>query len=75
MPMDFVRALRTMFVHTTRPQQDGRDNPAAFDWTALGEGVSSVFFAGAPGADGGGEGPGRAAVTSRQAAFCCSSLA
>lgn len=42
---DLVVALRTSFVHSTDPQNEGREDPSAFDWHDLGQHVAKFFRA------------------------------
>mmetsp|Transcript_39816 Transcript_39816/g.88514 ORF Transcript_39816/g.88514 Transcript_39816/m.88514 type:complete len:333 (-) Transcript_39816:1185-2183(-) len=46
--MDFIRALRTNYVHTTDPQYDGMEDPGAFSWHELGT-HAAEYFRPAPG--------------------------
>lgn len=40
---DFIVALRANHVHDVRAQQEAVEDPTAFDWVQLGEGVSHLF--------------------------------
>lgn len=47
-PHDLVRALKTEFVSTGNPQEDGANIPDAFNWVALAR-VAAKYFKHAPG--------------------------
>ncbi len=47
-PHDLIRALKTEFVSTGNPQEDGANIPDAFNWGALTR-VAAKYFKHAPG--------------------------
>lgn len=40
---DFLRRLKAQYVNSSQAQEDGADDPTAFNWHGLGEDVALMF--------------------------------